>query len=204
MSQQLLNMLTIFYFVISLIVVAVIIFLIHKNIKKQYKNTLMELERSKNLIISGSILSELKKVEALINNKDLEDKYNYWKSMFKKIKEEEVQEITDSLIDIEEHISIKNFKESNIQLARIEFQIYIVKSKAQKLLEDIKEITLSEQKNREIVTKLKTDYRTIFLQYNNDNNKEDYSLIQIPLELQFENVDKLFSAFEMAMENNVY
>ena len=70
-------------------------------------------------------------------------------------------------------------------------------------MDDIKEITLSEQKNREIVTKLKSDYRTIFLAYNN-NNKEDYSLIQIPLELQFENVDKLFSAFEMAMDNNVY
>ena len=94
-------------------------------------------------------------------------------------------------------------KEANRHLAKLDFDIYIIKSKAQKLLEDIKEITLSEQKNREIVTKLKTDYRTIFLKYNN-NNKEDYSLIQIPLELQFENVDKLFSAFEMAMESNVY
>ena len=73
----------------------------------------------------------------------------------------------------------------------------------EKLLDDIREITLSEKKNREIVTKLKSEYRQVFLSYNN-NSKEDFSLIQGPLELQFENVDKLFSAFEMAMENNVY
>lgn len=203
MSEQFVTMITIFYAIVTLCVVVTIVFLIRKNIKKQYKDTLINLERNKNLIISGSILSELNKVESLINNKDLEDKYNYWKSLFKEIKDQDVPKITDALIEAEEEFAGKEFHEVNTHLASIEFDIYIAKSKAQKLLEDIKEITLSEQKNREIVTKLKSEYRTIFLQYNN-NNKEDYSLIQIPLELQFENVDKLFSAFEMAMENNVY
>ena len=71
----------------------------------------------------------------------------------------------------------------------------LLKVKASKLLDDIQEITLSEKKNREIVTKLKSEYRNIFLHYNNGNNKDDYSLIQVPLELQFENVDKLFFSF---------
>lgn len=203
MSEQLVNMITIAYFIVTVITVVVAVIIVKKNIKKQYEDTLMTLERNKNLIISGSILSELNKVESLINNKDLEDKYNYWKSIFKEIKDTDVPNITDELITMEESIGLKNFKEANEDLARIEFEIYMAKSKAQKLLDDIKEITLSEQKNREIVTKLKSEYRQIFLQYNN-NNKEDYLLIQIPLELQFENVDKLFSAFEMAMENNVY
>lgn len=203
MSNELASMITILYAVITFIVIVVIIVLIRHNMKKQYSETVINLERNKNLIISGSILSELNKVESLINNKDLEEKYNYWKSLFKKLKDEEVPKITDELIEAEELFASKKFKDINIHLAKIEFQIYIAKSKSQRLLDDIKEITLSEQKNREIVTKLKSEYRTIFLQYNN-NNKEDYSLIQIPLELQFENIDKLFSAFEMAMENNVY
>ena len=203
MSDQLLTMITISYAVVTLIVVIVIVFLTAKKIRTQFKNTLVELERSKNLIISGSILSELNKVESLINNKDLEDKYNYWKNVFKTIKDNAVPSITDELIAAEDLLELHNYKDANSALSKIEFDIYMAKSKAQKLLEDVKEITLSEQKNREIVTKLKTDYRSIFLQYNN-NDKEDYSLIQIPLELQFENVDKLFSAFEMAMESNVY
>ena len=203
MSEQLLNMITIAYFIVTVIVVIVSIILVKRNIKKQHEDTLNVLERNKNLIISGSILSELNNVESLINNKDLEEKYNYWKSLFKDIKETDVPNITDELLTVEESIGLKNFKDFNKDLARIEFEIYIAKSKAQKLLDDIKEITLSEQRNREIVTKLKSDYRNVFLQYNN-NDKADYELIQVPLELQFENVDKLFSAFEMAMENNVY
>lgn len=204
MSSQLLTLITIFVLVVTVVVVIAAIVLTIRNIKKMYKDTLVNLERNKNLIISGSILSELNKVESLINNEDLEEKYNYWKSLFKTIKDVEVPALTDALIEVEDSINHKLNFEVREKLVKIEFDIYLVKSKAQKLLDNIKEITLSEQKNREIVTKLKSDYRTIFLAYNNNSNKNDYSLIQIPLELQFENVDKLFSAFEMAMENNVY
>ncbi len=203
MSPEFFRMVTIFYGIITFVTVIVIALLTLNKIKKQYKNTLIELERSKNLIISGSILAELNKVESLINNKDLEEKYNYWKSLFKTIKDVDVSNITDELISAEELLDGRNYSQVKDLLGRIEFDIYISKSRAQRLLEDIKEITLSEQKNREIVTKLKADYRSLFLQYNN-NNKDDYSLIEKPLELQFENIDKLFSAFELAMEGNVY
>lgn len=165
MSPEFLRMVTIFYGIITFVVVIAIIILTIKKLKTQYKNTLIELERSKNLIISGAILAELNKVESLINNKDLEEKYNYWKSLFKSIKDNEVTNITDELISAEELLDGRNYAQVKDLLGRIEFDIYISKSKAQRLLEDIKEITLSEQKNREIVTKLKADYRSLFLQY---------------------------------------
>lgn len=204
MSGDFNTLLTIGYAIITLGVVISVIIIIIRNIKNQFNNTLDNLERSKNLIISGSILSELNKVESLINNKDLEVKFNYWKSVFKELKDKDVIKISDELLQAEEKVNKKKYKEANEYLANVEFDIYIAKSKASKLLDDIQEITLSEKKNREIVTKLKSEYRNIFLHYNNGNNKDDYSLIQVPLELQFENVDKLFSAFELAMENNVY
>lgn len=204
MSGDFSTLLTITYAIITVGVVISVILIIIRNIKNQFNNTLDNLERNKNLIISGSILSELNKVESLINNKELESKFNYWKSIFKELKDKDVIHISDELIEAEEKINKKKYKEANEYLANVEFDIYIAKSKASKLLEDIQEITLSEKKNREIVTKLKSEYRNIFLHYNNGNNKDDYSLIEVPLELQFENVDKLFSAFEIAMENNVY
>ena len=203
MSANIANLIMIIYVVIVIIAIIAIILVTKKKIKKQFVDTLTNLERDKNLIISGSILAELNKVESLINNKELEEKYNYWKSLFKNIKDNDVPKITDDLIDAEELIKVGSNEVINERLALIEFDIFVVKSKANDLLNAIKEITLSEQKNREIVTKLKTEYRTIFLQYNN-NNKEDYAMIQNPLELQFENTDKLFSAFELAMQNNVY
>ena len=204
MSGDFSTLLTITYTIITVGVVISVILIIIRNIKNQFNNTLDNLERNKNLIISGSILSELNKVESLINNKELESKFNYWKSIFKELKDKDVIHISDELIEAEEKVNKKKYKEANEYLANVEFDIYIAKSKASKLLEDIQEITLSEKKNREIVTKLKSEYRNIFLHYNNGNNKDDYSLIEVPLELQFENVDKLFSAFEIAMENNVY
>ena len=94
------------------------------------------------------------------------------------------------------------FKEINKSIADLELDIYYVKTKSDFLLSEIKEISLSESKNREIVTKLKSDYRGIYLKYN--KNQNDYDTIKSPLELQFENIDKLFSAFEQAMENNIY
>ena len=204
MSGDFNTLITISYGIITIGVVIAVVLIIIRNIKNQFNNTLDNLERNKNLIISGTILSELNKVESLINNKELEIKFNYWKSIFKELKDKDVIKISDELIDAEEKINKRKYKDANEYLANVEFDIYIAKSKASKLLEDIQEITLSEKKNREIVTKLKSEYRNIFLHYNNGNNKNDYALIEVPLELQFENVDKLFSAFELAMENNVY
>ena len=190
------------YLVFAIILIISMIVIVRKHMKNKYNNALKLLERDKNLIISASILSELNKVESLINNKELEKKYEYWKNKFKNIKDKEVPKITDELINIEELIRTRKYKEIERELAKIELDIYFVKSKSKFLLDEIKEITTSEEKNREIVTKLKSKYREIFVKYN--NCKEDYEVISSPIELQFENVDKLFSAFELSMENNAY
>ena len=190
------------YLLIAVGLIIAMIVVVRKHMKNKFNNALKLLERDKNLIISASILSELNKVESLINNKELEAKYNVWKNKFKTIKDKDVPKITDELISIEELIKSRKYKQIEQELAKIELDIYFVKSRSKFLLDEIKEITTSEEKNREIVTKLKADYREIFVKYN--NNKEDYEVISSPIELQFENVDKLFNAFEISMENNAY
>ena len=193
---------TIAYIVLAIALIITMFIIVRKHMKNKYNNALKLLERDKNLIISASILSELNKVESLINNKELEKKYESWKEKFKNIKDKEVPKITDELINIEELLKTRKYKEIDTELAKIELDIYFVKSKSKFLLDEIKEITTSEEKNREIVTKLKSKYREIYIKYN--NCKEDYDEISEPIELQFENVDKLFSAFEISMENNAY
>jgi len=96
----------------------------------------------------------------------------------------------------------KKYKDFVKDSSKLELEIYYIKSKSDFLLDEIREITLSESKNREIVTKLKKDYRDIYLKYN--NSPSDYEGINNTIELQFENIDKLFNAFELAMENNDY
>ena len=148
--------------------------------------------------MNSNIQTELNKVESMINSKDLEDKYAEWKKRFDEIKNIDIPMLTDYLIDVEGLFKSKKYKEIEPLLAKTELNIYNVKTKASYLLEEIKNVTLSEERNRETVTKLKSKYRSVLTLYKENINA--YSIIKNPIELQFENVDKLFSAFEVAME----
>ncbi len=190
------------YFIASVILIVVLLSTLSNKEKKKYQNEITTLERDKNLIISSSILSELNKVEALINNEKLQESYDDWQSRFKEIKDVEIPKITDTLIEIEDCFNDKDYATLNEKLAKAELDIFYLKTKSNILLDEIKEITLSEERNRDSITKLKTRYRNVMSKYNKSIN--DYKDVSAPLELQFENVDKLFSAFEAAMENNAY
>lgn len=202
MSQTSFILIGIAYYIFTVIVLIVVLTLISRHDKKKYSKEITNLERDKNLIISASILSELNKVEPLVNNENMGDIFNNWQERFKKIKDVEVPKITDGLIEIEDLFNEKDYKKLKEKIAEVEFEIFYVKTKANFLLDEIKEITLSEEKNRETITKLKSSYREIVSKYNND--RDSYKEVESPLELQFENVDKLFSAFELAMEKNQY
>ena len=202
MSQTAYILAGVTYYIVSIVIIVVILTLINKNEKKKYQSEITNLERDKNLIISSAILSELNKVEALVNNDKMQEMYKDWQKRFKEIKDVEVPKITDSLIEIEDCFNEKEYKDLGDKIAKAELQIFYVKTKSNFLLDEIKEITLSEERNRETITKLKAKYREILNKYN--NSKNDYKEVSGPLELQFENVDKLFAAFEVAMENNSY
>jgi septation ring formation regulator len=202
MSQTAYILAGITYYIVSIIIIVLILNFVNKKEKKKYEEEIIGLERDKNMIISSSILSELNKVEALVNNDKMQETYDDWQERFKEIKDVEVPKITDSLIEIEDMFNEKEYQELSDKIAKAELEIYYVKAKANFLLDEIKEITLSEEKNRETITKLKSKYREIISTYN--KNKNDYKEVCGPLELQFENVDKLFAAFEMAMDANSY
>lgn len=202
MSRTTFILIGITYYIISVIAIIVVLNILSKKERKKYENAISNLERDKNLIISASILSELNKVEPLVTNSDSKDVYEGWQRRFKQIKDVEVPKITDALLEIEELFNARNYKELRKKIAEVEIDICYVKTKSNFLLEEIKGITLSEERNRDTITKLKANYREILNRYN--NNRNDYKLIASPIELQFENVDKLFSAFESSMEKNAY
>ena len=202
MSQATYILAGISYYIVSVIIIVIVLNLINRREKKKYQDEIVTLERDKNLIISSAILSELNKVEALVNNEKMQETYDDWQKRFKEIKDVEVPKITDALIEIEDCFNEKDYKSLNEKIAKAELEIFYVKTKSNFLLDEIKEITLSEERNRETITKLKTKYREIITKYN--KNKNDYKDVCAPLELQFENVDKLFAAFEVAMDANSY
>ena len=202
MSVELIIILGILYYIITIVLVVVTLNFLNNRDKKNYRRQLDELEKHKNLIISATLIAELKKVEPLIDNSNMKDTLKKWHERYESLKEEDVSRITDSLIEAEDLYEKRDYKALSKLLSEIELDIYFVNTKANFLLDEIKEITLSEERNRETITKLKTTYREILSKYQKD--KKDYTVVSQPLELQFERVDKLFSAFEVAMENKSY
>ncbi len=190
------------YYFLTVIVIVIVLVIINNHNKKKYIDQINELEREKNLIISAQILSELNKVEALASNEDLKERYEEWKKRFEEIKDKDIPKITDAINDVQLNYDNKDYKELKLSLVKAEMDLNYLKAKADTLLGEIKEITLSEEKNREKITKLKAEYRAIASTYN--ENPKEFERIKVPIELQFENVDKLFVSFEAAMERNAY
>ena len=195
-------LLAVLYYVVTIIIVIVILNLINSRERNKLKKQIDELEKEKNLVISASMLSELNKVEALVNNDEMRAKLDDWKKRFSNIRDVEMPKITDTINDIEELFEDRNFKELKGLILKADFDLNNLKTKASFLLDEIKDVTLSEERNRETITKLKAQYREIVATYK--DYEEDYAIIKVPLELQFENIDKLFQTFEVAMEQNAY
>lgn len=201
MSTELIIILGVFYYILTVASIVTVLYLMENRGKKKYRSQINELERDKNLIISAGLIAELNKVEPLVSS-DMKSTLEGWQKRFQAMKEEDVPRITDALLEAEELYNKKEFKTLKGKLSEIELDIYYVKTKANFLLDEIKEITLSEEKNRDTITKLKASYREILNRYH--THKKDYTLVNSPLELQFENVDKLFAAFESSMEKKSY
>ena len=195
-------LIALFVWILTIILVIVVLKLINNKEKKKLKAEIEKLEKEKNMVISASMLSELNKVEALVNNDEMKEKLDDWKARFNDIKNTEMPKITETINDIEELFEEKNFKDLKGLVLKADFDLNTLKTKASFLLEEIIDVTLSEERNRETITKLKAEYREILNTYK--DYEEEYEIVKNPLELQFENIDKLFSAFETSMEQNAY
>ena len=188
------------------ILLSALLFILTIIIKNKRKNSILssvdKLTTEKNLIISSQLMSELSKASKLVNNKKTEELVESWKKRYDNIENKDMPKLTDNLIDVETLCVNKEYKEAKEALSLAEKNIFHVKAKSYKLLNEIKELTESEERNREAVTKLKSLYREVVFKYN--KNKNEYGDICNPIELQFENIDKLFSGFEVAMQNHEY
>lgn len=189
------------FVIIAIIVIIIVLSLMSKSRKKKFEHKLEELEKEKNLIASTPVMSELEKVEEVIKTEKMEEKYKNWEERFESIKDNDIAKITDMIVDLDV-ISSLDKKEAKIKVAKTELQIYTAKVKADNIMKEIKDITVSEEKYRGIVTKLKKKYRDLEKTFN--ENKSDYEDSTEPIELQFENIEKRFLSFDKAMEDNEY
>lgn len=193
-------LLIIAYSLVVFIMVFTAIIILKKKKIREYKLKVEELDRIKNEIESAPVISEIVKIETIVKNDRLDEKYKKWCDDFESIKIVEVSQIEDYLIELENEIEDNRMKSYEETVIKTELLIYEAREKIDNLLSEIKELNLSEEKYRKVITRLKSKYRSLNEEF--QNRKFEYEEIANSIELQFEHIERLFQDFEVHMEEN--
>lgn len=189
-------------FLTAIVLITITLNLIQQRKNKQIKKIIDDLEIEKNKINSTPIAPELSKIESFLKNEKLEVMYNDWKERLDDIKNKQIPKLTDMLIEADYSLSQTDYRSAMYKIAKLEMETYKVRTNAEFLLNEIKDITSSEERNRAIITKLKATYRELYQKFT--STQGEFGEIAKPISLQFENISKRFEIFEEAMENNEY
>lgn len=184
--------------IVAVIAIIIVLHSIHSRRTKELKKIIDNLEIEKNKIDSTPIMPELSKVESLTQNEKLNIIYNNWKERLADIKENQIPALTDMLIETEYSLNKTNYKGTMYKIAKLEMEIYKVRTNSEILLNEIKGVTSSEERNRKIMTGFKADYRDLYQKF--VNNQNEYGDVAHSISLQFETITKTFELFEHAIE----
>ena len=183
---------------ILLVFIVFLFFSKKRNDKKLKQKIIEELDYNKNILDTYPIENELVKVETLIKNEKLEEQYKIWQERFQKIKDENVVNLNEIVLKLDTQ-NVENFNELKEDAKR---ELYKAKFLLSKLLEEIEDVNMSEEKYRTLIIKLKTKYRELNDYY--EAHKKEYGELENVVEMQFENIEKRFQIFEEFMETNDY
>ena len=186
----------------SVLALITVVGIIRHGKKKKMKRALEELEIEKNKLASSPIIPELAKVESFLNNEKLEVLYNEWTDRLNQIRETQIPKLTDMLLEAEYSLSQRDYKRTIYKIAKLEMELYKVRTNSEFLLGEIKEITHSEEKNRSIVTKYRAKYRELYQKFT--DNSDEFGNFAKNVKAQFEVIAKRFEDFESIMDNNEY
>ena len=189
-------------FISAVVTIVLILNIIQSKKIKKYKKRLDELEIEKNILDSSPVIPELSKVENISRNEKLEAMYENWSKRLNEIRTEQVPKITDMLLEADHSLSKMDYKSTLYKMAKLEMEIYKVRTNSEFLLNEIKEITGSEERNRGQITSLKAIYRKLYDKFK--QSKAEYQDVAPVIELQFQSIAKRFEQFEVTMENNEY
>ncbi|MDD4027698.1 MAG: septation ring formation regulator EzrA [Bacilli bacterium] len=190
------------YYIIAILFIIIILSLMQSIKKQKMKREICDLEVKKNKVIDSPIMSELSKVESLSKNDKIKVKYDIWQNKIEKIKSNMLSEINDMLIEADFLLDQRKFSLYKEKKVKIELKIYEANENKLRLMSEIQEITLCEDKNRTIITDLKSRYRIILQNY--ESLKEDFGEVRETVKLQIENIEKRFKDFEVLLENQEY
>ncbi|MDO4962716.1 MAG: septation ring formation regulator EzrA [bacterium] len=200
MDNLTLIMLTLFL-ICSGLIIGILNFIQNKK-NKRIKRTLEKLEIEKNKLATSPIVPELAKVESFLNNDKLKTLYDGWSKRLKDIKETQIPKLSDMILDAEYTLSQMDYKSTMYKIAKLEMELYKVRTNSDFLFGEIKDLTSSEERNRTTITGYKARYRTLYQKF--EETKQEFGQFQTVVGNEFDVVSKKFEEFERMMDNNEY
>ena len=186
--------------IVTIIFIILILYFIQSRKNKKFKKMIEKLEVEKNMLDSSPITPELNKIESFLNNESLSAKYDEWRERLENIKEKQIPFINNMLIEADYSLNKMDYKGAMYKIAKLEMELYKVRSNSEVLLKEVKKVTNSESENREQITALKTRYRDLYNKFNESINTFGPAAKYVGF--QFENISKRFQTFEEAMDKN--
>ena len=89
------------YIVIAMLLILIALMYIKKRKLKEYRKELELLDKEKNEIESAPVVSELTKMETIVKNDKVEEKYKKWYNTFENIRNNDIPKINDMIIDLD-------------------------------------------------------------------------------------------------------
>lgn len=107
--------------VATLVSIITMIIIIRGRKKRVMRRAISALEIEKNKLASSPIVPELAKVESFLNNEKLEVMYNEWSERLKDIKENQVPNLSNMLLEAEYSLKQKIIKVLYIKLQNLKW-----------------------------------------------------------------------------------
>ena len=189
--------------IVLLIATSIILFIL---IKKSKKDKMIEsinnLTVSKNIINSKPITFELKKVEELATSPELMERVRLFKERYDDIRNNRINDIDTRIMKLEITLNDGNNSDFFNEYRDLTMDLSDCETEIDSILAEIQDITGYEDRNRKIITKLKSRYRTI--EYTFEEKKTLYADFSDTISLQLENIEKRFNDFDTIIEGKLY
>ncbi len=190
------------YYIIGIFILLLAVIIVGYFIKKKYFKEMDRLEAWKIDLFNRPILDEMSKVKQLNMTGQTEELFERWRTEWDDVITVKLPELEDLLFDAEEHIDRYRFKKAKGVQQEIGLKLQETEDQIKNILEELRELVGSEEKNRVEIEQLKEVYREAkktLLAY-----RHTFGKAEKPLEAQLNTVTNKFHEYVEKTEQGNY
>lgn len=190
------------YIIISVIVIIAAVILIGALSRRMIYKQIDKLESWKIDIMNRPITNEISKVKRLKMYGETEERFESWRTEWDDIVTVELPEVEEKLFEAEEHADKFRFRQAKLTVEDIHNTLEHAERRIEGLLKDLDLLISSEEKNREDIVSVKSDYHEVKKQLL--TQRRHYQKAIIPIEKALHDIELSFERYDKQTEEGNY